>query len=68
MNESSNERPPLSGCQPDCGHTDEEHKAFDAGYYAGLEGDGENPYLKVSSELAEVWEIGWSVSGNYSLR
>lgn len=48
-----------------CGHSDAEHEAFDAGMLAGERGidPSENPYSH--DELSETWLIGHSVTYNY---
>lgn len=46
-------------CPSDCGHTPEQHDAFDAGAMASLH---ENPYdPKANPDLWEAWESGYSV-------
>jgi hypothetical protein len=50
------------GCPPDCGHTVEEHKAFDEGSIEGrTKGfDAVNPHESGPDELYEAWETGRS--------
>lgn len=48
-------------CKPGCGHTVQEHTAFDHGLRDGEEGqaDSENPYR--AHDLREAWATGHSV-------
>jgi hypothetical protein len=47
-------------CQKNCGHTEREHKAFDAGLWAGENGQPESSCL-LTGELREAWLTGHSV-------
>lgn len=51
------------GCPPDCGHTEAEHEAFDAGVVAGRTGMPEEtcPHKVAFSDLREAWLTGYSV-------
>ncbi|MGB8510226.1 MAG: hypothetical protein WCD76_17740, partial [Pyrinomonadaceae bacterium] len=54
------------GCGPDCGHSDEEHWAFDGGLAAGERGEGEETCTLDGLER-EAWLYGHSVgAGNRS--
>jgi hypothetical protein len=51
-------------CPPDCGHSDAEHEAFDAGIMTGeREGwEAKNPYSERDQyDLWDAWETGVSV-------
>jgi ribosome modulation factor len=48
-------------CPPDCGHTDQEHKAFDSGLRAGEQGQAAAPVPYRRMELVEAWLTGHSV-------
>ena len=49
------------GCPPDCGHTTQEHVAFDEGVISGRQcgHEGDNPYVH-SDDAWEAWETGRS--------
>jgi len=51
------------GCPPDCGHSPEEHGAFDAGVIEGRRFgyDADNPYESGPADLWDAWETGRSV-------
>ncbi len=53
--------PDLGGCPPDCGHTEQEHIAFDLGVYDGERGDTVPPVEFDSGLLREAWMTGFSV-------
>ena len=48
-------------CDDDCGHTTEQHAAFDDGVMAGCDGIDQhaNPYQQ--SDLREAWSTGHAV-------
>jgi hypothetical protein len=55
------------GCPLDCGHTAEEHAAFDRGVKDGeaLGYDAECPAEYRGTNLEETWEIGRSVNSRF---
>lgn len=58
----------LSCGHDDCGHTDEDHAAFDQGVAVGLSGasNDSNPYdVAKYPDWHEAWETGYSVHGTY---
>jgi len=61
--------PEIGGCPPDCGHTQEEHAAFDVGVYDGEHGTTIPPVeccedTDHSRTLREAWMTGYSVGVN----
>lgn len=62
MNETNDN----GGCPPDCGHSKEEHDAFDAGIVAGrasgLDATENNPFsFKTKWPLWDAWDMGCAV-------
>jgi hypothetical protein len=58
--------PEIKGCPKNCGHSDEEHAAFDIGVYDGEHGTTVPPVeccedTEHSQELREAWDTGYSV-------
>lgn len=52
-----------AGCARNCGHSAEEHAAFDAGLQAGIDGVPESECPTYATfELREIWRIGHSVN------
>ena len=56
----------IGGCPPDCGHSEEEHIAFDMGVYDGERGTTIPPVqccesTNHSRELREAWMTGYSI-------
>jgi ribosome modulation factor len=48
------------GCKPDCGHTQEEHIAFNLGYEAGVNGEVESVCALTDAAEREAWLTGLS--------
>lgn len=53
--------PDIGGCPADCGHTDEEHIAFDVGVMDGRL-EREDPSVDLGDDwlLRDAWEAGYS--------
>lgn len=57
----TNQPEPCPGPEP-CGHTDEEHEAFDTGLAAGNRGDSDEAVPAYEDPLLRLaWLTGWDV-------